>query len=541
MSKDGYTHIVLGAGTAGVIAAARLAENPDFRVLLVEAGGRGRYDPMLKVPIMTGLLLRGRRHVWRYTAGPEPGLHNRQLDLPRGKVLGGSSAINGMVYARGLPRDYELWAQAGMPGWSWEKVKPFFLKSENFQGPGGDPAHHSTSGPMTISRRAKPVSPLATAFVQAGIAAGYPHCADFNSDAPDGFGLYHFTNRRGYRETTATAFLDRAGHKPNLTISTGQEVVRIIVTNGCATGVALRAGCRTRIIETDGEIILCCGAIGSPAILMRSGIGPAEHLHSHGIQVLLDSPNVGENLQDHVLIRVTHASSADVSLHSLTRPDRAALRFMQALLFGTGPMSVFPLEAGAYYRTDGSDMPTVQSHFLPALGSATIRLNPFVKAAADTGPGFMANASVMQPNSRGRIRLGGADVDAALAICVNYLDNARDVEVLVDAVGVLRDVFSQRAFAKYRKAELSPGIDVRSRTQLREWVRATADTVHHLCGSCRMGNAQTDVVDEELKLRGLRGLRIADASIFPTIPSTNTAAAAMMVGERVSEFIQRSQ
>ena len=538
MRHPTYTHIIVGAGTAGCILASRLSEHPDFRVLLIEAGGHGRHDPMLRVPIMTGLLLRGNRHVWRYASGPEPGLGGRRVDLPRGKVMGGSSAINGMVYVRGLPLDYNLWAQSGMPEWSWDNVKPYFLKSEGFRGP-GDSTNHGMDGPLSISRKDRPVSPLADAFVQAGIEAGYPRAEDFNSDNPEGFGYYHFTNRNGYRETTATAFVDPVAARENLTILTKHEVSRILVRQGRAYGIELNSGRMSRTIETDGETILCCGAVGSPAILMRSGIGPAEHLTRHGINVVHDSPHVGANLQDHVLIRVTHQTSEDVSLYSLTRPGRASWHFLQALLFGNGPMSVFPLEAGAYYRTGGSDVPTAQSHFLPALGSDTIRLNPFTKPAPGTGPGFMANASVMRPHSRGRIRLRGAYMSDPLDIQVNYLCDPRDMDILVDALAVLRDVFSRNAFNHYRGAELSPGPDIRSRIQVENWIRETAGTVHHLCGTCRMGVDASDVVDPELKVRGIEGLRVVDASIFPTIPSTNTAAPSMMVGEKAAVILSQ--
>ncbi|MBO6759200.1 MAG: GMC family oxidoreductase N-terminal domain-containing protein [Roseibium sp.] len=536
MIRGDYTHIVVGAGTAGCILAARLSESPSNHVVLIEAGGSGRRDPMLKVPIMTGMLLKGRRHVWRYASGPEPGLGGRRVDLPRGKVMGGSSSVNGMVYVRGLPLDYDYWAQSGMPEWSWDHVKPYFLKSEGFQGP-GDAANHGTDGPLGVSRRETPVSPLANAFVDAGVAAGYPRAHDFNDDDPDGFGFYHFTNRNGYRETTATAFIDPVRKRKNLTVLTDFEVARVVFRNGTACGVELVLGRQTRTVETDGEIILCCGAIGSPALLMRSGVGPADHLRELGIDVVCDSPQVGSSLQDHVLVRVTHQTREDVSLYRLTRFDRAAPAFLQAWLLGRGPMNVFPLEAGAYYRTDGSDIPNVQSHFMPAFGSDTIRLNPFSKPAAGIGPGFMANASVMRPHSRGRLRLRGPGVKDDLDIRVNYLTDPRDAEVLADAVGVLRDVFSQKAFNEFRGAEVSPGPDVTQRGQLLDWVRETANTVHHLCGTCRMGPNETDVLDPVLRVRGVDNLRVADASVFPSIPSTNTAAPAMMIGERAAAFL----
>lgn len=530
-----FTHIVVGAGTAGCIIAARLSEDPHRRVLLIEAGGRGRGDPMLQVPIMTGILLRGNRHVWRFRTGAEPGLKGRSVDLPRGKVLGGSSAINGMVYVRGLPLDYDLWAQQGMAGWGWEEVAPFFRKSEDFNGPG--PAEgHGTEGPFSVSRRVRPVSPLADCFVAAGLAAGHPRADDFNGPEPEGFGYYHFSIRNGRRETTATAFLKAARTRPNLVIRTGWEAARLVLAKDRVTGLELHKGSRRETVACDGEMILACGAIGSPALLLRSGIGPADELRGLGIAPALDSPEVGRNLQDHVLIRVSHHTSDAVSLHRLTRVDRAALGFLRAWLTGSGPMSVFPLEAGAYLRTPGADLPTIQSHFLPAVGSGTVRFNPFAPPQNE-GPGFMANASVMRPYSRGRLALTGAALDAPLDIRVNYLSDERDVNLLVDAVEMLREVFAQAPFDPYRGAEITPGAELRSRTELADWVRETASTVHHLCGTCRMGADDRAVVDPELRLRGVEGLRVADASIFPAIPSTNTAAASMMVGEKAAALI----
>ena len=487
---------------------------------------------------MTALLLRGNRHVWRFSTAPEQGMNGRCIELPRGKVLGGSSAINGMVYARGLPLDYDLWAQQGMVGWSWDAVRPWFLKSEDFRGPGPDD-NHGRSGPLAVSRPVHPVSPLAEAFVEAGIAAGHPRAVDFNAMAPEGFGYYHFTIRGGRRESAATAFLDAARSRSNLQIRTGIEAVRVLVANGCAHGLEVKAGHRLEEVTAESEIILAGGAIGSPALLLRSGIGPADELAALGIPVVMDHPDVGRNLHDHVLIRVCHSTAEEVSLHRLTRIDRAALGFLQAWLTGAGPMTVFPLEAGAYLRSPGADHPTIQSHFLPALSSATVRFNPFAQQQ-NQGPGFMANASVMRPYSRGRLRLTSASLAAPLDLQVNYLSDSRDVATLVDAVALLRDVFAQKPFDRHRGPELSPGAGIQSHQALSDWVRETASTVHHLSGTCRMGTDDRAVVDPELRVRGIAGLRVADASIFPSIPSANTAAPTMMVAEKAADMVLRA-
>lgn len=536
MSNKDWTHIVVGAGAAGCALAARLSECLDFNVLLIEAGGKGR-DPALAVPMMTAVLMNGRRHVWRYATGLEPGLGARSIDLPRGRVLGGSTSINGMVYVRGLPEDYDLWAQQGMPGWSWEAVKPLFLRSEGFRGPGQAGDDHGLDGPLSVSRRERPVSPLAEAYIEAGIAAGHPACPDFNGEEPEGFGYYHFTIRNGRRESTARAFLDNTVGRSNLTVRTRAEVLRLAVRDGRVAGVVLASDGREETIETEGEVILSAGAIGSPLLLQRSGVGAAEALGALGIEAVADVPEVGENLHDHVLVRVSHAALEDATLHRLTRIDRAAIAFLRAWAFGTGPMNVFPLEAGAYLRGPGADLPNIQSHFLPALTSATVRFNPFA-APANAGPGFMANASVMRPLSRGAVKITSANPAAPPDIRLNYFSDLRDLDTLVDAVGMLREVFAQKPFDRYRGVELQPGPEVKTRGDIATWARETASTVHHLSGSCRMGADENSVVDPELRVRGVRGLRVADASIFPSIPSTNTAAPAIMVGEKAADLIR---
>ena len=505
-----------------------MSEVAENRVLLIEAGGNGAFDPTLKVPMMTALLLRGNRHVWRYQTRPEPGLNGRRIDLPRGKVLGGSSAINGMVYVRGLSLDYDLWAQQGMPEWSWDAVEPVFRKSEHFLGP-GDPKHHGTNGELTVSRRKVPVSPLAQAFIDAGIAAGYPQCADFNAPGAKGFGYYHFTTKNGRRVSAATAFLKS---RPNLTIQANCEVRRLIVNHDRINGVELNAG----NVHAQAGVILCAGAIGSPMLLLRSGIGPADELAPLGIEPILDLPEVGRNLQDHVLIRVGHTTGDEVSLHRLTRIDRAAFAFLQAWLTGTGPMNIFPLEAGAYLPRSTSPIPEIQSHFIPALTSATLRFNPFA-TVANAGPGFMANASVMRPVSRGWIKLTSPEPAADPDIQMNYLSEPPDLDTLADAVEILRDVFSQKPMDRYRGPELDPGPDIKSRAGIAQWVRQTASTMHHMCGTCRMGADESSVVDPQLRLRGLAGLHIADASIFPAVTSSNTAAPTMMVAEKAAAIL----
>ncbi|RMF37120.1 MAG: choline dehydrogenase [Alphaproteobacteria bacterium] len=531
-----FTHIVIGAGAAGAVLAARLSEDPDIRVLLVEAGGPAR-GPLVSVPLMTVLLMRSTRHAWLYQTEPSPGLEGRRIVWPRGRALGGSTVINGMVYVRGLPSDYDGWAQRGLPGWSWEAVRPYFLRSERFLGPGGEAAAHGANGPLPVSRPERPVSPLADAFIEAGIAAGYPACTDFNGAEPEGFGFYHFTNRRGRRVSTARAFLDPVRDRPNLSILTGAEAVRLRLANGRATGVELRRGRRSETVHCAGEIILSAGAIGSPALLMRSGIGPPEHLAALGIPVAVEAPEVGANLHDHVLVRLKQAATGGTDLWRLSRPHRAAAAFLRAWAFGTGPMAVFPLEAGAYLRSPGADLPDLQSHFLPALSSTSLRMRTVGARDPLERPGFMANIGVMRPQSRGRLRLRSADPADPPLIAPNYLAERADVERLIDGLEIMREVFAQAPFDRWRGAELDPGPEIAGRRALEGWVRRTADTVHHAVGTCRMGADPASVVDGALRVRGVAGLRVADASVFPAIPSTNTAAPAIMVGEKAADLV----
>ena len=531
-----WTHIIIGAGAAGCALAARLSENADNRVLLIEAGNRGR-DPMIRVPMATGLLLRGHRHAWQFQTEPVPGLDGRQINMPRGRVLGGSTAINGMVYARGLAVDYDQWAQAGLQDWSYSKVRPYFLKSEGFRGPGGVSEHHGHEGPVAVSRKQRPVSVLAECFVVAGQLAGYPHCPDFNLPEPEGFGFYHFTNRAGRRVSAADAFLKDVRSRDNLHILTGCLASRLAVDKGRASGVVVQKGPDELILRCDGEVILSAGVIGSPSILMRSGIGPADHLNELGISVCLDVPHIGRNLHDHVLVRVKHQAEEDVTLFPLTRFDRAAVAFMQALLLGSGPMSVFPLEAGAFVRSPGADMPDIQSHFLPALSSATLRFNPFSTIGTDNVPGFMANASVMRPQSRGTLLIRSANPQDPPIIQPNYFEQRYDMERMIDGVEMLREVFAQKPFDRYRGPELEPGPEARSRADIERFIRGTAETMHHAVGTCRMGADKDAVVGGDLRVCGIDGLRVADASVFPAIPSANTAAASTMIGERAADFI----
>jgi choline dehydrogenase len=531
---DSFDYVIVGGGTAGCVLAARLSEDPDVSVLVLEAGGGDR-NPIFRIPLMTGVLLRNRYANWSYESEPVPALDNRRTAFPRGKVLGGSSSINGMVYVRGLPIDYDSWAQAGLPSWSYERVLPYFRRSETYAG-GGDAVHGDT-GPLRVSRP-PPYSPVSDAFVAAGAQAGHGTTHDFNAK-PEGFGRYDFNISDGQRWSTARAFLEPARRRRNLTVLTRAHSLRIVFEGRRARGVEVAVRGVPRRFTAAREVLLCGGVINSPQLLLLSGIGDADASRRFGIDPVLDLPGVGRNLQDHCLIRVEHACTQPVTLQGLMRVDRAGLAFLNALLFRRGPMTRFPLEAGAYFKSDSAlDTPDIQSHFLPGLSTAALRLPGLRTPPKRQGHGFFANAYQMRPESRGELKLKSADPRVAPSIQPNFLAELKDRIVLRRAVQILREVFAQPALDAFRGPELAPGPDVRSEAEIDAWIRRTADSVYHPVGTCRMGKGPDAVVDEELRVHGVEGLRVVDASIMPAVTSTNTHAAVIMIAERAADFIR---
>jgi choline dehydrogenase len=530
-----FDYIIVGAGSAGCVLANRLSARPDLSVLLLEAGGSD-WNPLFRVPIMTGTLLRQRYANWFYFTEPEAQLDGRRIFWPRGRVLGGSSSINGMVYTRGLPGDYDSWAQSGLAAWSFDRVLPYFKRSEGSERGADD--FHGDDGPLRVSR-AKGSNPLYDAFIAAGAAAGFARSADFNGPEPEGFGRYDFTIADGERWSAARAFLDPARPRANLAIVTHAHALRIAVEGGRAVGVDAAVRGRATTFRARREVIVAAGAVNSPALLMHSGIGDADALRTLGIPLVLDRKGVGRNLQDHLLVRVEHACTEPVTLHGFLRPDRALLSLVQALVFKRGQATSFPIEAGAFIRSDPAlDAPDLQSHFLPGLSSMTLRL-PFLRkpALAHRGHGFFANLYQLRPESRGTIALRSADPREAPAIRPGYLTAPRDLIVLREGVKILRRVFAQASFDRFRGPELAPGPDVRSDTAIEAWIRRTADTVFHPVGTCKMGTNDDAVVDAQLRVIGMQGLRVADASIMPTIPSANTHAPTVMIAEKAADMI----
>jgi choline dehydrogenase len=524
--------LVVGSGSAGAVLAGRLA-GAGARVMLLEAGPSDRH-PFYRVPLMTGRLLRSPRNNWAYRTEPEPGLNGRQLYWPRGKVLGGSSAINGMVWTRGFPADYQGWAASGLPDWSWERVLASYRSIEAHWA--GESAYHGGYGEQILSRIDE-LHPLSEAFLVAARAAGLPSTDDFNGASPEGAGRYDFTIAKGRRLSAARAFLSPQLRQPGLQIRTGVQVLRVLIEGGRAIGVEALVEGHLERIHAAREVVLCAGTVNSPQLLMLSGIGPAEHLRSLGLPVILDRPEVGRNLHDHLLVRVEHDCTEPVTLARLLRADRAAIALLQAILSGSGPAARFPLEVGAFIRSDPAlGRPDLQVHFLPGRSTAVLRA-PWQRATIEQSHGFFANVCVMRPASRGEIRLRSADPLAAPTILGRYLTEPEDLSLLRIGVRHLRDIFRQSAFDRWRGAECAPGAARQSDAEIDAWIRASADTVFHPVGSCRMGSDPESVVDGRLRVRGVDGLRVADASVMPMIASCNTQAPTMMIGAQAAGFI----
>ena len=535
--EQSHDYVIVGAGSAGCVLANRLSADPDCSVLLVEAGGRDR-NPLFRLPMLMGRLFHSGIYNWRYHTEPVPALLGRSLYWPRGKVLGGSSTINGMVYVRGNRHDYDRWAQMGLPGWSYGDVLPAFLRSEAHVQ--RDDAYHDGTGELTVCR-ARGANPLFDLFIEAGRQAGYPVNDDFNGAGQEGCGRYDFTIRRGKRWSTSFAFLRPARRRRNLSIATDTLTLRVLVEKGRATGVEIVHRGRTRRVRAAREIILCAGTVNSPQILMLSGVGPPAEIERHGIEVVHDLPGVGRNLQDHVDCVLAWECSKPVTLYRDLRVDRLALSVAQGLLFGEGIATTFPYEAGAFLKTRPELIaPDVQLHFMPALEkTANLHFpNPFSRAPAEANHGLTVRVGPLVPESRGTITLRSADPAEPPRIQPNYLASKADRETMVAGVRIVRDIIGQPALAAYRGREIVPGGEVRSDEDVEGWLRSAAMTTFHPVGTCKMGIDPMAVVDARLKVHGIEGLRVADASVMPVITSGNTNAPAIMIGEKAAEFLQ---
>ena len=516
--------------------ANRLSADPANKVLLIEAGGKDR-NPLFRLPMLMGKLFQSGIYNWHYHTEPEPNLNGRSLYWPRGKVLGGSSTINGMIYVRGNRHDYDRWAQLGLPDWSYERVLPAFLRSEaHIQ---RSDAFHRGEGELTVCR-ARGSGVLLDAFEAAGVEAGYPLNDDFNGAEQEGFGRFDFTIKDGKRWSTSFAFLRPALERPNLAVETKALTERILIENGRAIGVAFSKDGQSQKVFADREVIVCAGVVNSPQILMLSGVGRADELREHGVEVVQDLPGVGKNLQDHVDCVMSYECREPVTLYSELRADKLAFAVAQGMLFGEGIATTFPYEAGAFLKSRPDLVaPDVQLHFMPALEkTANLHFpNPFKRDPVEANHGFTLRIGPVCPDSRGEIRLRSADPKAAPRIMPNYLHAESDQRTMIDAVRMTREVIAQKAFDRYRGRELAPGPAVESDAELLAWLRASAMTTFHPVGTCKMGNDDMAVLDGRLRVRGVENLRVADASVMPIICSGNTNAPTIMIGEKCAEFV----
>jgi choline dehydrogenase len=518
-----FDYIIAGAGSAGCALAGRLTENPNTRVLLLEAGGRD-WHPFIHMPAGLSKLVGVDTVNWSFETEPEPELHNRRLYWPRGRVLGGSSSINAMCYCRGHRKDYDGWEAAGNPGWGFADVLPYFLKSEDQQN--GASEFHGVGGPLSV-QNLRYTNPLSAVFINAAAEAGYPRNDDFNGAHQRGFGYYQVTQRNGRRCSSAVAYLRPALDRPNLEVRTHALVEKVQLHGNRAEAVSYRwKGQQVR--SEAGQIILSGGAIGSPHMLMLSGIGPAEHLVSHDIPVLHDLPGVGQNLQDHLDICTLRESQQPISYDQLNEVA-VGLRY---LFDRKGPGSSNIAEAGGFVVSQHApdDRPDIQMHFAPVM------LDDHGRNKLP-GHGMTIHACTLRPQSRGEIRLKSADPSAAPAMQANYLTTDYDRRMMLECARLVREIFAQPAFAGHVGKEILPGEGCQSDAEIMEFIRRKAETIYHPVGSCKMGNDALAVVDHKLQVHGLEGLLVVDASIMPTLVSGNTNAPTIMIAEKFAAEI----
>jgi choline dehydrogenase len=523
-----FDYVIVGAGSAGCVLANRLSADAKNSVLLLEAGPKDS-NIWIHVPLGYGKLFKENTVNWMYQTEPEPELDGRTVFQPRGKVLGGSSSINGLLYVRGQHEDYDRWRQHGNSGWGYDDVLPYFKKAEDQQRGADD--FHGTGGPLPVSDLIH-ADPLSAAFIAAAAETGIPKNPDFNGASQEGAGFFQTTTRRGRRASTAVAYLRPAKGRNNLRVETSALAQRVVFEGRRAVAVEYRTAGSLRTARARKEILISGGAYNSPQLLQLSGVGPADLLRKHGIDVVLDAPGVGRDLQDHMQVRVVMRCAKSITLNDIVNhPVRRILAGARYAAFRKGPLTIAAGTSGAFFKTSPRlATPDIQIHFLPF---STDKMGEKLHAFS----GFSASVCQLRPESRGSLRIRSADPTAPPEIRINYLSTEVDRTANVEGLKILRKILHAPALSSYVVEEVDPGAKVSSDEALLNYCRARGSTIYHPTSTCRMGSDPLAVVDQRLRVRGMEGLRVVDASIMPDLVSGNTNAATIMIAEKASEMI----
>lgn len=525
---DAYNYIIVGAGSAGCVLANRLSEDPKNKVLLLETGGSDK-SIFIQMPTALSIPMNTNKYAWQFHSDPEPYLDNREMHCPRGKVLGGSSSINGMVYVRGHAEDFEEWVASGAEGWGYQACLPYFKRAETWY-LGGD-THRGGNGPLGVNNGNEMKNPLYRTFIEAGKEAGYPITDDYNAAQQEGFGPMHMTVQGGKRCSAARAYLAPVKDRDNLTILTHVRVHKVIMDGKRAIGVRYRKDSDMREARTNNKVILSAGSIGSPQLLQHSGIGDASHLKKIGIDVVHDLPGVGENLQDHLEFYFQYRCKKPITINGKLDWFSKGIIGAKWLFFKKGLGVTNHFESCAFIRSkEGVKWPDMQYHFMPA----AIRYDG--KSAFD-GHGFQVHVGHNKPKSRGFVKVQSADPEQAPKIQFNYLKEQEDIEGFRACVRLTREIIEQPAFDEYRGSEIQPGEEIKSDEDIDAFVRQAVESAYHPSCTCKMGEDEADVVDSQTRVRGLEGLHVVDSSIFPTIPNGNLNGPTIMVAEKAADMI----
>ena len=530
MNKD-IDYIIVGAGSAGCVLANRLSESGEYQVVLLETGGSDK-NIMIQMPTALSYPMNTEKYAWQFHTEPEPYLDNRKMHCPRGKVMGGSSSINGMVYVRGHARDFDQWEEKGAAGWSYKDCLPYFKRSETWYK--GEDDYRGGNGPVATSNgNNMKLNPLYKAFIGAGQDAGYPKTSDYNGKQQEGFGPMHMTVGNGVRSSTSNAYIKPAKNRPNLTILSGVLVQRVLLKNKVARGVEYKVNGKTEKLNASKEVILCAGSIGSPQLLQLSGIGPKEVLQSAGVEVKHHLPGVGENLQDHLEVYFQYHCKKPITLNSKLNLFSKGLIGIQWILSKTGLGATNHFESCGFIRSRaGLEWPNIQYHFLPA----AMRYDG---NAAMSGHGYQVHAGVNKVNSRGSIKINSSEAEAKPTILFNYLEDKQDIQDWRDCIRLTREILNQPSLDEFNAGEASPGDKINSDDEIDAWVRANVESAYHPSCSCKMGDLEDTmtVVDNEGRVNGIQSLRVIDSSIFPTIPNGNLNGPTIMLAEKMADVV----